>query len=189
MPVQGSVPSHAARGPCGWPLTGLHVPSEPATSQASHCPAHALSQHTPSVQIPEVQSVAFVQAPPFALLTQRPPVQLAPTAQSWSVLHDVPHLTVAVMHWNGAQLVATGVHAPAGLHVAAAPRVSSSTQVAGAQAFPVAGTRQAPAPSQVPSPAHEPVPILPQSASGSVAAFTGPHVPSRPLPFFAAVQA
>jgi len=42
--------SHAERAPCGVPVAGVHVPSLPVMSHASHCPSHALSQQTPSTQ-------------------------------------------------------------------------------------------------------------------------------------------
>src|SRR5687767_7326724 len=46
----GSPPpvSHCARAPWGAPWTGLHEPTLPTTSHASHWPAQARSQHTPS---------------------------------------------------------------------------------------------------------------------------------------------
>jgi hypothetical protein len=43
----------ACRAPCGAPTTLVHCPSEPGTSHASHCPLHALVQHTPSTHGPE----------------------------------------------------------------------------------------------------------------------------------------
>ena len=42
----------------------LQVPDEPATSQASHWPSHARSQHTPSVQKPEPHSRLLVHDVP-----------------------------------------------------------------------------------------------------------------------------
>jgi len=41
---------HVVRVPCGLPVTGVQVPTDPATSQASHWPAHATSQQTLSTQ-------------------------------------------------------------------------------------------------------------------------------------------
>jgi hypothetical protein len=32
--------AHAGRVPCGWPLTGTHVPCAPDASHASHSAAH-----------------------------------------------------------------------------------------------------------------------------------------------------
>ena len=45
----------------GAPMTAEQVPTLPLTSQASHCPLHARSQQTPSVQKPEWQSAAVTQ--------------------------------------------------------------------------------------------------------------------------------
>src|SRR5262249_41280433 len=65
-PPQTALPAplHAARCvPCGCPVTGVHVPA--TTSHASHCPPHAPSQHTPSVQWPLAQSCPELQVVPF----------------------------------------------------------------------------------------------------------------------------
>jgi len=40
--------AHACRAPWGAPITFVHVPAEPGTSQAWHCPLQAVAQHTPS---------------------------------------------------------------------------------------------------------------------------------------------
>jgi hypothetical protein len=50
--LQASAPpsSHAERLPCGAPPIGVHVPNFVGASHASHCPAHAVSQQTPSTQ-------------------------------------------------------------------------------------------------------------------------------------------
>jgi hypothetical protein len=51
-----AVPSEAqaVRVPWGAPLVGEHVPMEPVLSQAWHWPPQAVSQHTPSTQLPDV---------------------------------------------------------------------------------------------------------------------------------------
>jgi hypothetical protein len=54
----------AARAPCGAPAIGVHVPTLPATSQASHWPAQAVLQQTPSAQWPEPHSRSAAQAAP-----------------------------------------------------------------------------------------------------------------------------
>ena len=66
--AQTPVPSaaHAVREPCGAPLTGEQVPTLPVTSQASHCPLHAVSQQLPSTQNPDVQSLFTAHATPFS---------------------------------------------------------------------------------------------------------------------------
>jgi hypothetical protein len=51
LPPQVPEPAHAVREPCGAPLViAEQVPTDPDTSQASHCPPQAPSQHTPSTQ-------------------------------------------------------------------------------------------------------------------------------------------
>jgi len=64
LPPQ-AVPSvaQAARVPCGVPVVGEHVPTLPATLQASHCPPHARSQQNPSTQFADAHS----WSPPHAL--------------------------------------------------------------------------------------------------------------------------
>jgi hypothetical protein len=81
------------------------------------------------------------------------------------------------------------VHPPSAAHVAAAAAVTASLQAAFAQALPTVGTRQVPLPSHTASLAHAPAPSVLHSLSGSVPLAMGPHVPSVPAPFFAAVQA
>ena len=67
------------RDPWGAPTTGLHVPSLPAMSHASHWPPHARSQHTPSTQMLDVHSVPVLQDAPDAFRgTQTPPEQYSP---------------------------------------------------------------------------------------------------------------
>jgi hypothetical protein len=50
--VPAPASSHCGREPCGAPFTTVHVPTDPVTSHAWHCCEHALSQHTPSTQLP-----------------------------------------------------------------------------------------------------------------------------------------
>jgi hypothetical protein len=58
--------AHAGRVvPCGAPFTGVHVPSEPTTLHASHCPVHAESQQYPSAQAPLPHSASVVHELPF----------------------------------------------------------------------------------------------------------------------------
>jgi hypothetical protein len=45
-------PLHAPCAPCGAPVIVLHVPIDPATSHASHCPVHAVAQQMSSTQKP-----------------------------------------------------------------------------------------------------------------------------------------
>lgn len=59
---------HAARPAWGAPLTGVHVPTEPARSQASHCPLHPVLQQTPSAQRPDRHSASEPQTCAFTFL-------------------------------------------------------------------------------------------------------------------------
>jgi hypothetical protein len=63
--------AHAVRVPCGLPFTGMHLPGRPVvesgTSQASHCPLHAVSQQTASTHSPLPHSAPAVHPPPFTL--------------------------------------------------------------------------------------------------------------------------
>lgn len=58
-PAHSAVPAHAARGPCGVPITGAHTPSSDATSHASHCPSHSELQQRASTQKPVAHSSPF----------------------------------------------------------------------------------------------------------------------------------
>jgi hypothetical protein len=59
----GSV-AHAARPARGAPFAATHLPTLPGTEHASHCPAHAPSQHTPSTQSALSHSAFVAQATP-----------------------------------------------------------------------------------------------------------------------------
>ena len=63
--VPAPAPVHAPRVPWGMPSTVTHVPSFPVTSHASHFPPHALSQQSPSTQLPETHSREAPQAVPL----------------------------------------------------------------------------------------------------------------------------
>ena len=76
----------------------VQVPTDPDTLQASQAPPHAVSQHTPSTQLPLAQLLPALQAVPFALpppppdeVTQAPELQVYPTAQPALDEHDVGH--------------------------------------------------------------------------------------------------
>jgi hypothetical protein len=79
---------HAARVVRGCPTTPRHVPTEPLSAHASHCPSHATSQQTPSAQKPLAHSWLAPHVAPFALfVTHFPPLQKAVDAQSVSAPH------------------------------------------------------------------------------------------------------
>ncbi|HET6147110.1 MAG TPA: hypothetical protein VFH68_06225 [Polyangia bacterium] len=89
VPLQGAVPAHAARVPRGFPVTGVHLPARPASLQLSHWPAHALSQHTPSMQLPFEHSAAVMHVAPLTFFGRHIPVasQNVPAAHGFAVLH------------------------------------------------------------------------------------------------------
>jgi hypothetical protein len=121
---EGSL-AHAARPPCGAPTTGRQRPERPVAastmSHASHCPVHAVSQHTPSTQWPEPHSASAPHVEPLnsmhvpscpnqpqvapvghlSTLQQTPSTQVRPDLQStvaehfWPVPSSATHAPVA----------------------------------------------------------------------------------------------
>ena len=69
VPAHAPVPAQAAREPCGEPVTCVHVPTEPLTSQAWQSPAQASLQQTPSTQWPDAHAVSAPHEAPASLLT------------------------------------------------------------------------------------------------------------------------
>ena len=68
--------AHAAREPCGEPVTALQTPTLPGTSQAWHWPLQALLQQIPSTQLPFEHWFAAEHEPPSAIFgTQAPALQ------------------------------------------------------------------------------------------------------------------
>jgi hypothetical protein len=85
---------------CGsWPVgTGVQVPTEPARLQAMQPPHAPESQHTPSMQLPDVQSPPPPQTRPFGRVgLQLPSALQKPLAQSPSLAH-VDLQAVALLH-------------------------------------------------------------------------------------------
>jgi hypothetical protein len=80
---------HAARPPCGAPTMGTHVPADPVPSHASHSPAHAALQHTPSTQkSPSGHSAVDAHDTPSAVRGwQVPASHQAVATQSLDVVH------------------------------------------------------------------------------------------------------
>src|SRR6267143_953171 len=65
VPLQEPAGAQAGRVPCGAPaVTVVQAPTLPGTSQASHWPAQAAVQQTPSAQTPPAHSPAPPQAVP-----------------------------------------------------------------------------------------------------------------------------
>jgi hypothetical protein len=71
--------------PCA---TGLHVPTLPATLQASQELPHAVLQHTPSTQLPLPHWLAAEHVAPLVFLgTHAPALQKLPLLHWESVVH------------------------------------------------------------------------------------------------------
>jgi hypothetical protein len=120
LPPQ-DVPSlaQAARAPWGAPATGLHVPTLPATLQASHCPPQATLQHTPSTHCPVPHWFAALQAAPGPTLGRHVPPEHQEAALQSASPPQVPRQAVAP-HAYGAQVsVCTAGQAPVPLQAAA----------------------------------------------------------------------
>jgi hypothetical protein len=183
VPAQGLPPSsalpprHAARVPCGAPVTVVQVPTLPPTSHAWHCPVHPVLQHTPSTQTP-LAHWPFVshEVPLAAVVPHVPRLHVAGDAQSVFVAQVVTQLPFS--HAYGAQLMDEGRHVPAPLQRDVV--VSLPEHVGLPHAVP-AGDRvwHAPAPLHWPSPMHESGAGVGQKSCGSVPASTGAQ---RPLP-------
>jgi hypothetical protein len=109
---------HACRDPCGAPLTAVHTPTLPGTSQAWHWPLHAVLQQTPSTQLPSTHEFDALQAPPSAIFgTHAPELHQSPEMQSESLAHDVLHALAPQTYWPQPCVCAAGHEPP--LHEAA----------------------------------------------------------------------
>ncbi len=79
------------------------LPRLPARLQASQAPAQAVSQHTPSMQLPLTQVLAAVQAAPRVFMgAQVNPVQYWPTAHWASAVQLVGQLALTPEQTYGA---------------------------------------------------------------------------------------
>src|SRR3954469_9393419 len=101
-PPHGAAPVQAVRPARGAPTTATHAPFLSASPQDSHCPAHALSQQTPSTQKPLGQSLGLLHdiprlglpVPPVppAPPSYVPAAPLAPPLPATSVVAPLPPL-------------------------------------------------------------------------------------------------
>jgi hypothetical protein len=83
---------HGGRDAGGSPTTAVQVPAEPFRLHDEHWPVQAVSQHTPSTQLPLAQSVPVAHAAPFfCAATQAPPVHVKPATQSAASPQVVVH--------------------------------------------------------------------------------------------------
>jgi hypothetical protein len=93
-PAHAPVPTHAGRPARGAPELATHVPALPASSHASHCPEHAVSQHSPPTQKPLAHCDNRLQGVPGASLgTQTPAEQYSAVAQSVSATQPPAQIT------------------------------------------------------------------------------------------------
>jgi len=158
--LPGSVPA----------VTGRHRPlAAPviAPAHALQLPLHAVSQHTPSTQLPLAHSEPAPQTVPLVLgATHTVPIQALPGAQSLIDAHVVLH--VVVPHaYAPHDVVLTVWHVPVPSHVRAGvcvvPLHDSTPQL-----VPTAHRRHAPRPSHMPSRPQLSVDSGLQSLSGSL---------------------
>jgi len=106
---QPKLPSHLPLVPhvdCAWTAhtaresglpaaTGMQLPSDDASAQLRHAPAHAFSQQTPSTQKFERHSLALPQLCPSRLGPQLRLTQAMPSSQSSSLSQAVAHALLA----------------------------------------------------------------------------------------------
>jgi hypothetical protein len=98
-PAQPPAPPQAARLPRGCPLVrGEHVPGFAGRSQASHCPSHAKSQHTPSTHALLLQSLLPEQGVPFGFAPHEPETHGFPAEQGAPVEHVVLQASPLALH-------------------------------------------------------------------------------------------
>jgi hypothetical protein len=92
----------------------VQVPALPDSAHERQVPVHAIEQHTPCAQIPELHSVPSPHVAPSGFFPQLPITQMLGGTQSMSIVQVVRHWPFAP-HMNGAQVwlaAATQVPAP-----------------------------------------------------------------------------
>lgn len=89
---------HAVRAAWGAPETATHCPLLPATSHASHCPSHALSQQTASLQTPEPHSLAAEQSTPFGFAQEPFPAEQVSGAVQLATEQQTPSTQLPLEH-------------------------------------------------------------------------------------------
>jgi hypothetical protein len=177
-PPQTPAAAHAARPPRGLPLTGLHTP---ALSHASHWPVHAVSQHTPSTQLPFAHCEAAPQAaPPARFATQMPPEQNSAAAQSVSAVQLPSQRVPAIRQPTAPQLCSwSGPQLP--LPWQADERVATPSAHAGArQLVPAPGYEQLSRSAPSHRPPHALWSVAHRRRAPCGAPSTAEHTPSAP---------
>ena len=183
--MQVDAPAHSLSGSVPFAMFP-HVPSEPlpffAAEHARQVPVQAVLQQTPSTQFPLAQFDPRMHAVPSGLTHAPEPLQTAEPEHSLSgsvPFAMFPHVPSEPLPFFAALQAR---HTP----LQAVLQQTPSTQLPLVQVAPVmqavpSGFAHEPDPLHVDEPAH--------SLSGSVPLAMLPHVPSAPLPFFAAVHA
>lgn len=69
----------------------MQAPALPGTAHDRQVSVHAVRQHTPWAQIPELQSSAPAHDPPSGFLPQLPPLHELGATHWAAVVHDVEH--------------------------------------------------------------------------------------------------
>jgi hypothetical protein len=129
--------------------TFMHDPIVPGSAHDRHALVHAVAQHTPCAQFPEMHSPRSEQNAPLGFLPHELLVQTLPAEQFASAVQPPKHC--APLQANGTHEMVTGAtHAPVALQVDSGVNTLLS-QRAAAQTVPGRCRRQPPAPSQVPS--------------------------------------
>lgn len=118
--------------------TFAQVPALPVSAQDRQVPVHAVAQHTPCAQVPELHSAAMVHTAPLGFLPQLIIAQLLGATHSALVVQVVRHAP-PVPHWNGSHVddVPAGRHDPAPSQVRDGVSVEP-VQVAAAHTVPAA---------------------------------------------------
>ncbi|MCI0437111.1 MAG: hypothetical protein L0271_26250 [Gemmatimonadetes bacterium] len=157
---------------------------------AWHRPAHGLSQQTPSTHCPVAHCPVRLHASP----ADRSGLQIPPAVSHQcdamhpaSSVHAVAQ-TLAVAHVYGEQSVVLPLtQLPLPSH--AWPVWTPAEQALAPHVVPTVHLAHAPMPSHAPFRPHVLCGSAVHSLSGSLAGATGPHAPSAPAPFFAALHA
>ena len=94
----------------------MHEPMLPDSAHDLHALVHAVAQHTPCAQLPEMHSARSEHNAPLGFLPHELPVQTLPGVQFASMVQLPKHR--APLHANGThEIVAGATQAPVALHV------------------------------------------------------------------------
>jgi hypothetical protein len=171
--------AQAARPFAGAPVTGEHVPAFPGRLHASHWPPQAVSQQTPSAQLPLTHCPAAPQAWPADFFgSQTPALHQSPAMQSAAELHEARQAVAPHTYGLHACVWIAG-HAPAPLQLAASVAVPPE-QEASRHVAPAAGYVQESAFVPLQAPPHSEPSVAQAARRPTGAPITGAHCPARP---------